>query len=136
MLPLELLKGCKNKNVLVQIKNGDSINGTLEKIDIFMNLKINNVIYTNKDGTNFYNTKEIFIKGNNIAAINFEENLIEDINMEKELKLQEKTNQELNAANNQKNDKKFLNKKRTEFDSRGRGGHNFRGRGRGTKRGK
>ena len=50
MLPLEILKGTKNKKIMVQIKNGDYINGILENVDFFMNLKIKDIIYNNKEG--------------------------------------------------------------------------------------
>ena len=33
---------------LVELKNGDSVKGFLENTDNFMNLKISDVIYTNK----------------------------------------------------------------------------------------
>lgn len=138
MLPLEILKGSKNKKILVQIKNGDSINGILDKMDTFMNLKILNAIYTNKEGTKFYKANEIFIRGNNISAINFEEHLLNEINQEKELSLQEKTINEFNNNHLPSKEQNFLNKKRFNNNERGRGNYhnNLRGRGRGARRGK
>lgn len=121
MLPLEILKGAKNKKVLVQIKNGDYINGILENVDAFMNLKITNFIYNNKEKDEFFKANEIFIRGNNISSLNFEENLLEEITKEKELEKQ------MNLINQKQ--PTFLNKKRNEGTTRGRGGM-IRGRGR------
>lgn len=121
MLPLEILKGAKNKKVLVQIKNGDYINGILENVDTFMNLKITNFIYNNKEKGEFFKANEIFIRGNNISSLNFEENLLEEIIKEKELEKQ------MNLINQKQ--PTFLNKKRNEGTTRGRGGM-IRGRGR------
>lgn len=129
MLPLEILKGSKNKKIMVQIKNGDFINGILENVDIFMNLKIKDIIYNTKEGTNFFKANEIFIRGNNISAINFEENLLEEIVKEKEI---QKHSSIINDNNIPKNNNTFLNKKRYEHGPfRGRGGNMIRGRGRG-----
>ena len=129
MLPLEILKGTKNKKIMVQIKNGDYINGILENVDFFMNLKIKDIIYNNKEGTNFFKAKEIFIRGSNISAINFEENLLEEIAKEKETQKQIPI---INDSSIPKNENSFLNKKRYEQgEYRGRGGNMSRGRGRG-----
>ena len=129
MLPLEILKGTKNKKIMVQIKNGDYINGILENVDFFMNLKIKDIIYNNKEGTNFFKAKEIFIRGSNISAINFEENLLEEIAKEKETQKQIPI---INDSSIPKNENSFLNKKRYEHGTyRGRGGNMSRGRGRG-----
>jgi small nuclear ribonucleoprotein (snRNP)-like protein len=35
---------------MVDLKNGETINGTLDIMDKFMNLKINNAVITSKDG--------------------------------------------------------------------------------------
>ena len=121
MLPLEILKGAKNKKILVQTKNGDYINGVLENVDAFMNLKITNFISNNKENDQFFKADEIFIRGNNIASLNFEENLLEEITKEKELEKQ------INLINQKQ--PTFLNKKRNEGATRGRGGM-VRGRGR------
>ena len=129
MLPLEILKGTKNKKIMVQIKNGDYINGILENVDFFMNLKIKDIIYNNKEGTNFFKAKEIFIRGSNISAINFEENLLAEIAKEKETQKQIPI---INDSSIPKNENSFLNKKRYEHGAyRGRGGNMSRGRGRG-----
>lgn len=129
MLPLEILKGTKNKKIMVQIKNGDYINGILENVDFFMNLKIKDIIYNNKEGTKFFKAKEIFIRGSNISAINFEENLLEELAKEKET---QKQIPNINDSTIPKNDNSFLNKKRYEHGPfRGRGGNMIRGRGRG-----
>ena len=121
MLPLEILKGAKNKKILVQTKNGDYITGVLENVDAFMNLKITNFISNNKENDQFFKADEIFIRGNNIASLNFEENLLEEITKEKELEKQ------MNLINQKQ--PTFLNKKRNEGAARGRGGI-VRGRGR------
>lgn len=125
MLPLEILKGSKDKMIMIQTKKGDVINGTLESIDNFMNVKIKDITYTNDKGNKFFKAGEIFIRGNSIQSVTFQENLISELEKEKEIK-------------KQRNDEKnlFLNKKRGEEKFRARGAPpNVRGRG-GVKRGK
>jgi U6 snRNA-associated Sm-like protein LSm4 len=113
MLPVQLLKNSKNRKISVQIKNGDNINGILENIDNFMNLKIKNITYSDKTGKNFFQAEEIYIRGNSISSINFEEDLLDNIEKEK-----------IDNKNN------LLGKKRSDFHNNNRGrGNNKRGRG-------
>ena len=115
MLPVQLLKNSTNRKISVQIKNGDNINGILDNIDNFMNLKIKNITYSDKAGKNFFQAKEIYIRGNSISSINFEEDLLNTIEKERESKIENKNN--------------LLGKKRNDF-------HNNNNRGRGNKRGR
>ena len=47
--PLEIIFSMKQKNVVVQLKNGFNIRGLLEDVDYFLNLKLSNVIATDKN---------------------------------------------------------------------------------------
>jgi U6 snRNA-associated Sm-like protein LSm4 len=68
------------------LKNGDSVKGTLENVDNFMNLKLKDIIYTSSDGNRFKKVSEGFIRGNNVNSIQFKEGLLEKIEEEKDLK--------------------------------------------------
>ena len=116
MLPVQLLKNSTNRKISVQIKNGDNINGILDNIDNFMNLKIKNITYSDKTGKNFFQAKEIYIRGNSISSIIFEEDLLNTIYKERESKIENKNN--------------LLGKKRNDFHN------NNNNRGRGNKRGR
>lgn len=52
MLPLSLLKKSENTHVLVELKNGDTYNGTLISCNIFMNICLKDVICTSKVNIN------------------------------------------------------------------------------------
>ena len=60
---------------MVDAKNGESYDGTLEAIDSFMNIQMSNVIITSSTGK-FSKCVEVFIRGNNIKSIQFDQNIV------------------------------------------------------------
>ena len=78
MLPLQVLKqsGISAK-MMVDCKNGESYDGTLQACDAFMNLKLGNgVVITSANGV-FSKCEEVFIRGNNIKTIQFESEVLQ-----------------------------------------------------------
>ena len=67
--PLEIIFSMKQKNVVVQLKNGFNIRGLLEDVDYFLNLKLSNVIATDKNMTSFKRANAVFLRGNLISSI-------------------------------------------------------------------
>lgn len=49
---------------MVETKTGETYNGTLKAIDGHMNIQLENVVLTNKDGTRFHKIKELYLRGN------------------------------------------------------------------------
>ena len=101
MFPNFFLKNSKNKKILIEIKNGDNINGIINNIDNFMNIHIKNGIITKKDGKNFYKMSDIYIRGSNINSINFDEKVYEEIIKKKDEK--EKNDKNIKNDNNNNN---------------------------------
>jgi len=60
-----------NLQILVELKNGDTFNGNLLKMDSFMNLFLEKVIITTKTGSLFYESTFVYIKGENVKYIRF-----------------------------------------------------------------
>ena len=58
--PLEIIFGMKKKNVVVQLKNGFSIRGSLEDVDYFLNVKLSNITATDKNMVSFKRANTIF----------------------------------------------------------------------------
>ena len=54
---------------LVELKNGETYNGTLDSCDSWMNLLLTQVICTSKDGARFWSMPEVYIRGNNLKYI-------------------------------------------------------------------
>ena len=75
--PLHQLKTSEKHYVMVDLKNGETLNGTLESIDKFMNLRIKNGVLTSKDGKQFLKEPEVFIKGNSLKGIRLVEGLLD-----------------------------------------------------------
>lgn len=60
---------------MVDTKNGESYDGLLTGCDNYMNLKLNEVTITTSDGK-FYKSNEVFIRGNNIKSIQFDDSVL------------------------------------------------------------
>ena len=111
--PLEIIFSMKQKNVVVQLKNGFNIRGLLEDVDYFLNLKLSNVIATDKNMTSFKRANSVFLRGNLISSIVLEKNnlnkLISNNPKDNKHKLETKDN---NNIYNTKNE--ILGKKRKD----------------------
>ncbi|RYO85745.1 hypothetical protein DL766_008997 [Monosporascus sp. MC13-8B] len=65
MLPLGLLNAAQGHPMLVELKNGETLNGHLIQCDTWMNLTLKEVIQTSPEADKFVRLPEIYVKGNN-----------------------------------------------------------------------
>ncbi|MES1921227.1 RNA processing protein [Bonamia ostreae] len=77
ILPLALLNAAKETDAMIELKNGNTYNGRLTKIDHFMNVVLGTAICTFKGGSEFLQLKECYIRGNSIRSIQIESSLLE-----------------------------------------------------------
>ena len=114
--PLEIIFSMKQKNVIVQLKNGFNIRGLLEDVDYFLNLKLSNVIATDKNINIFKRANAVFLRGNLISSIVLEKGNLNTklINNSKEQKNKVET-KDNNINNLQELEKKKKKKKRVEL---------------------
>jgi U6 snRNA-associated Sm-like protein LSm4 len=54
--------------MLVELKNGETLNGHLVQCDTYMNLTLREVVQTSPDGDRFYRLPEAYVRGNNVRA--------------------------------------------------------------------
>jgi U6 snRNA-associated Sm-like protein LSm4 len=66
-LPLGLLTAAQGHPMLVELKNGETLNGHLVTCDTWMNLTLREVVQTSPDGEKFYRLPEVYVKGNNVS---------------------------------------------------------------------
>jgi len=59
----DFIKKLKDTSILIECRKGFTCNGRLIKFDSQLNIFMENSVLTNKDGTCFRETKEIFLKG-------------------------------------------------------------------------
>ncbi|RMJ24807.1 hypothetical protein PHISP_04319 [Aspergillus sp. HF37] len=95
--------------MLVELKNGETLNGHLVKCDNWMNLILKEVVQTSPEGDRFFKLPEVYIRGNNIKYLRVPEEVIDIV----------KEQQQSQAAS------------RGRGQPRGEGGRGDRGRGRG-----
>ncbi|OCK84198.1 Sm-like ribonucleo protein [Lepidopterella palustris CBS 459.81] len=77
MLPLGLLNVAQNHPMLVELKNGETLNGILVSCDTWMNLTLKGVVQTSPEGDRFWQFDEVYVRGNNIKYMRVAPELID-----------------------------------------------------------
>ncbi|RCI10449.1 hypothetical protein L249_4279, partial [Ophiocordyceps polyrhachis-furcata BCC 54312] len=76
-LPLGLLNAAQGQPMLVELKNGETLNGHLVACDTWMNLTLRDVVQTSPEGDKFLKLKEAYVKGNNIKYLRVPDEIME-----------------------------------------------------------
>ncbi|UNI22017.1 hypothetical protein JDV02_007945 [Purpureocillium takamizusanense] len=79
MLPLGLLNAAQGHPMLVELKNGETLNGHLVQCDTWMNLTLKEVVQTSPEGDKFVRLKEAYVKGNNIKYLRVPPEIIDKV---------------------------------------------------------
>jgi U6 snRNA-associated Sm-like protein LSm4 len=69
MLPLGLLTAAQGQPILVELKNGETLNGHLVNCDTWMNLTLKEVVQTSPEGDRFFRLAEAYVRGNNVSYV-------------------------------------------------------------------
>ncbi|EOO03965.1 putative small nuclear ribonucleo protein [Phaeoacremonium minimum UCRPA7] len=77
MLPLGLLNAAQGHPMLVELKNGETLNGHLVMCDTWMNLTLKEVVQTSPEGDKFMRLPEVYVKGNNIKYLRVPDEIID-----------------------------------------------------------
>ncbi|EFW17533.1 small nuclear ribonucleoprotein [Coccidioides immitis RS] len=77
MLPLGLLNASQGHPMLVELKNGETLNGHLVNCDSWMNLTLKEVVQTSPEGDRFFRLPEVYVRGNNIKFLRVPEEVVE-----------------------------------------------------------
>ncbi|KAL2004268.1 hypothetical protein VTN02DRAFT_3993 [Thermoascus thermophilus] len=77
MLPLGLLTAAQGHPMLVELKNGETLNGHLVNCDNWMNLTLKEVVQTSPEGDRFFRLPEVYVRGNNIKYLRVPEEIID-----------------------------------------------------------
>ena len=54
--------------MLVELKNGETLNGHLVNCDTWMNLTLKEVVQTSPEGDKFFRVAEVYVRGNNVSS--------------------------------------------------------------------
>ncbi|KAI9883745.1 MAG: Telomerase protein component 1 [Watsoniomyces obsoletus] len=77
MLPLGLLNATQGHPMLVELKNGETLNGHLVTCDTWMNLVLKEVVQTNAEGDKFFRLPEVYVRGNNIKYLRVPDEIVD-----------------------------------------------------------
>ncbi|GAB7356770.1 hypothetical protein MBLNU459_g7666t1 [Dothideomycetes sp. NU459] len=133
VLPLGLLTAAQGHPMLVELKNGETLNGHLVNCDTYMNLTLKEVIQTSPEGDKFMRLPECYIRGNNIKYLRMEDEIVDLV------KDQQQTQQASRGGRGDgrgRGDHGGRGDRGGRSDRGGRGGRGGRGRGGGGGRGR
>lgn len=68
-----MLTSIKNQEILVELKNGETVYGKLTNCDSWMNLTLTDVIYNYNNGDKYSKMAEIYVRGNHIKFLRLPE---------------------------------------------------------------
>ncbi|KZF24294.1 Sm-like ribonucleo protein [Xylona heveae TC161] len=77
MLPLGLLTAAQGHPMLVELKNGETLNGHLVNCDTWMNLTLKEVVQTSPEGDKFFRLPEAYVRGNNIKYLRIPDEILD-----------------------------------------------------------
>lgn len=63
--------------MLVELKNGETLNGHLISCDTWMNLTLKEVVQTSPEGDKFFRLPEVYVRGNNIKYLRVPDEIID-----------------------------------------------------------
>ncbi|KAK2964241.1 putative LSM4 like protein [Blattamonas nauphoetae] len=78
MLPITFLNYATNHHVMIELKNGETYHGLLSGFDRYLNLTLQNVLITSRDGEHFTRMNSCTIKGAMIKSIRLPANAIDE----------------------------------------------------------
>ncbi|KAI6382420.1 hypothetical protein MCOR25_000716 [Pyricularia grisea] len=130
MLPLGLLNAAQGHAMMVELKNGETLNGHLVQCDTWMNLTLREVVQTSPEGDKFMRLPEIYVKGNNIKYLRVPDEVIDQV------KEQQQQHQQQHQQHGQQGGFRGGRGGGSRGDHRGGGDRGRGGRGRGAGRGR
>lgn len=71
--PLDLLRNTRGQMVSIELRDGQTVNGSVMRSDRTMNIILKNAIRTSADGKQFYRSREVFIRGASVRNIRMED---------------------------------------------------------------
>ncbi|KAG0677731.1 hypothetical protein C6P40_000663 [Pichia californica] len=125
MLPLYLLNAVKGETVVVELKNGGIVNGTLENCDSYMNVTLISAYASLEMDKEFHKIDRIYIRGTTIRLFKMGNEFIEKF---KEQQQREKDNSHSNHRNNNNNyhnnNRQFNNNNNNNYNRQNRYSNN------------
>lgn len=109
MLPLYLLNAVKGESIVVELKSGGIVNGTLENCDNYMNVTLTDACVSLVEDEPLHKIKHIYLRGTNIKLFKMGNEFIEKF---KEQQQREKENHNRGNNNRQFNNNRQYNNNR------------------------
>lgn len=126
MLPLYLLNAVKGETVVIELKSGGVVNGTLENCDSYMNVTLISALVSLEQDEPFHKIDRIYVRGTTIKLFRmgneFIEKFKEQQQREKESHMNRNNNRQYNNSSNSNNNN---NNRQNRYNNQKRNNRNF-----------
>ncbi|EGV62200.1 hypothetical protein PSN45_000921 [Yamadazyma tenuis] len=126
MLPLYLLNSAKSQPILVELKNGETLNGLLTNCDSWMNLTLSEVIQTSPNAEVFTKIPEIYIRGSHIKYLRLPEQTMDYAKEQNMINMEQRNKNQNRRGGRPNNNSGNFNRRRND-NNRGGNYNNRRG---------
>lgn len=122
-----MLTSIKNQEILVELKNGETVYGKLNNCDSWMNVTLTDVVYNFNNGEKFQKMNEIYVRGAHIKFLRLPDLVMDQAKEQNMLNMEQRNrNQKRRGAGgftrkNFNND--YSRDNRDQRDSRSSNGH-------------
>lgn len=76
---MPLLAGAVKSPVMVEVKSGETYNGTLQQADYYMNLHLADVTCTSADGLKFQHMADCYVRGNTVKFLRVTKGTLDEV---------------------------------------------------------
>ncbi|QBM89188.1 U6 snRNA-associated Sm-like protein LSm4 [Metschnikowia aff. pulcherrima] len=118
-----MLTSIKNQEILVELKNGETVYGKLNNCDSWMNLTLTDVVHTFNNGEKFQKINEIYVRGAHIKFLRLPDLVMDQAKEQNMLNMEQRNRNQKRRGTGGFQRKSFNN----DYNRDNREGRNYNG---------
>ena len=118
-----MLTSIKNQEILVELKNGETVYGKLNNCDSWMNLTLTDVVHNFNNGEKFQKINEIYVRGAHIKFLRLPDLVMDQAKEQNMLNMEQRNRNQKRRGTGGFQRKSFNN----DYNRDNREGHNYNG---------
>ncbi|KAJ8144846.1 hypothetical protein OXX80_003175 [Metschnikowia pulcherrima] len=118
-----MLTSIKNQEILVELKNGETVYGKLNNCDSWMNLTLTDVVHNFNNGEKFQKINEIYVRGAHIKFLRLPDSVMDQAKEQNMLNMEQRNRNQKRRGTGGFQRKSFNN----DYNRDNREGRNYNG---------
>lgn len=118
-----MLTSIKNQEILVELKNGETVYGKLDNCDSWMNLTLTDVVHNFNNGEKFQKINEIYVRGAHIKFLRLPDLVMDQAKEQNMLNMEQRNRNQKRRGTGGFQRKSFNN----DYNRDNREGRNYNG---------